>query len=815
MIVINNLNKYYNKGKNNEIHAINNTSIVFPDKGLVCLTGPSGCGKTTLLNCIGGMDTFNSGIITYDGENLSKKELDLYRAKNIGFIFQNYILLPDRTVYENLKLVLNMFNLSKDEEEKRIEFALNAVNMYKYRKRICGQLSGGQMQRVSIARALVKSPKLIIADEPTGNLDEKNTKQVMDIIKNLSRECLVIMVTHENRLATFYSDRIIKIEDGKVISDITNENKGFLTEKDEINIYLGDMQKDEINNDNIYIRYFYTNEKPEIKIDLVYKNDTYFIKATSNKDIKLKFLTGKSEEILVEGKKPVLQIDDVVNENIEFAQIDKNNTRKSVISFKEAFAEACKFFKRIQIGDKIKLVVFFLSSLIFVSAIASLGKLIHVDESKVINFSKDIVIIEKYDKFNAGDEERKLNNGLLLANYQIYDSYFNFDYFSKDSKVSLNQSSAFPIEFLNEKDILIGRKVKADDEIVIDKRTIDNVRYKSILGNSLEKLGYESVDQLIGLKFKALGNTEYTIVGISDTGNSNIYFTEKAYKLIFLNDALMFSFVLGYQGEANNPLNTLIEDASKIETYIDINTGNETKFDINDLKDDEVIIGRQTDLKFTDKEIDSNKVCEYLSSLKVKGYFVNSNDYYGIIAGNNNFINNLYYYNIEANESYVCMRSDVDKVDGTYTIYDPYENALKQYKKDNLESMIFSLVMSVIFFSVSLIFLIFTIRANLISRIYQIGAYRALGIGKADIYKIFVCEILLIMSISSFGGYIIGSLIATYNTTSILISTAYYPWYSWIISFVLIFGINIICGLLPVMNILSQTPAQILSKYDI
>ena len=138
-----------------------------------------------------------------------------------------------------------------------------------------------------------------------------------------------------------------------------------------------------------------------------------------------------------------------------------------------------------------------------------------------------------------------------------------------------------------------------------------------------------------------------------------------------------------------------------------------------------------------------------------------------------------------------------------------------QYKNNNLTSTVFSLVMTIVFFSVSLIFLVFTIRSNLISRIYQIGAYRALGIGKVDIYKIFICEILLMMSVSSFIGFISGSLVATYNTTSILISTAYYPWYSWIISFVLIVGINLVCGLLPVILMLLQTPAQILSKYDI
>ena len=187
----------------------------------------------------------------------------------------------------------------------------------------------------------------------------------------------------------------------------------------------------------------------------------------------------------------------------------------------------------------------------------------------------------------------------------------------------------------------------------------------------------------------------------------------------------------------------------------------------------------------------------------------------GKIAGNDNLINAFYYSSIETNKSFVCFRDDVDKVDENYTTYDPYKRALEQYKNNNLTSTVFSLVMTIVFFSVSLIFLVFTIRSNLISRIYQIGAYRALGIGKVDIYKIFICEILLMMSVSSFIGFISGSLVATYNTTSILISTAYYPWYSWIISFVLIVGINLVCGLLPVILMLLQTPAQILSKYDI
>lgn len=187
MIKLLHVDKYYNKGKTNEIHVINDTSLEFPEKGLVAITGPSGCGKTTILNIIGGMDKFDSGEIIFGQTHITRykaNEVDILRNKNIGYIFQNYNLIEDKTVYENIEISLQMAGLNDASKiEERINYVLTAVGMYNYRRRNVRALSGGQQQRVAIARAISKNPKVILADEPTGNLDANNTFEIMTIIK--------------------------------------------------------------------------------------------------------------------------------------------------------------------------------------------------------------------------------------------------------------------------------------------------------------------------------------------------------------------------------------------------------------------------------------------------------------------------------------------------------------------------------------------------------------------------------------------------------------------------------------------------------
>lgn len=172
MIKIEKLNKFYNKGRKNQIHVINDTSLTLPDKGLVALLGPSGCGKTTLLNSIGGLDRVNKGHIYINGEKITKRrvgKIDKIRNLNIGYIFQDYKLIDTMSVYENIALALKMIGIKdKKEIDKRVTYILEKVDMYRYRHRPCSMLSGGERQRVGIARALVKNPSIILADEPTG-----------------------------------------------------------------------------------------------------------------------------------------------------------------------------------------------------------------------------------------------------------------------------------------------------------------------------------------------------------------------------------------------------------------------------------------------------------------------------------------------------------------------------------------------------------------------------------------------------------------------------------------------------------------------
>lgn len=228
MVKLEKVEKYFNRYKSNQIHAINSTTLKFENTGLVAILGNSGSGKTTLLNVIGGLDKPDKGKI-YIGDkkitNIRNSKLDKIRNLNVGYVFQNYYLLNHLTVFENVSLVLRMLGVKKKEEiNERVNNVLKMVGMYPYKNRLSSMLSGGQKQRVAIARAIVKNPNIIIADEPTGNLDSKNSIEIMEILKTISKKKLVILVTHEQKLADMYASRIIKIVDGKVVSDENNSN---------------------------------------------------------------------------------------------------------------------------------------------------------------------------------------------------------------------------------------------------------------------------------------------------------------------------------------------------------------------------------------------------------------------------------------------------------------------------------------------------------------------------------------------------------------------------------------------------------------
>lgn len=221
MLKLKNITKVYNSG-NEKLKALDNVGIMFRKSEFVSILGPSGCGKTTLLNIIGGLDRYTSGDLIINGKStkyFKDRDWDSYRNYSVGFVFQNYNLIGHQTVLSNVELALTISGVSKKERKKRAIKALEEVGLKRQINKKPNQLSGGQMQRVAIARALVNNPDIILADEPTGALDTKTSIQVMEILKNISKNKLVIMVTHNPDLAQKYSSRIIKILDGKIIDD--------------------------------------------------------------------------------------------------------------------------------------------------------------------------------------------------------------------------------------------------------------------------------------------------------------------------------------------------------------------------------------------------------------------------------------------------------------------------------------------------------------------------------------------------------------------------------------------------------------------
>ena len=202
--------------------ALDNVSLAFRDNEFVAILGPSGSGKTTMLNVIGGLDHFDSGDLLIDGistKDFRDRDWDAYRNNRIGFVFQSYNLIPHQTILENVELALTLTGVGHAERRKRAREALEAVGLGEHVNKRPSQLSGGQMQRVAIARALINDPEIVLADEPTGALDSTTSVQVMDLLKEVARDRLVIMVTHNPELAYRYATRIVNLADGKITDD--------------------------------------------------------------------------------------------------------------------------------------------------------------------------------------------------------------------------------------------------------------------------------------------------------------------------------------------------------------------------------------------------------------------------------------------------------------------------------------------------------------------------------------------------------------------------------------------------------------------
>ena len=797
MVKLEKVNKYFNRRKPNQIHIINNTSLELEKTGLVAILGHSGSGKTTILNAIGGLDKVNKGKIFVNGKKITKRSsyvVDKIRNLNIGYIFQDYKLLDNLSVYENVAISLKMIGIkNKKEIEKRVKYVLEAVKMYRYRNRPARMLSGGEKQRVAIARAIVKNPSIVIADEPTGNLDSKNSLEIMNIIKALSKDKLVILVTHEIDLANFYASRIIKLQDGKIIEDYENKPKESLEYRLDNKLYLKDFQsKDTLNKNKINVDVYTNNENNEVNIELAIKDGNIYIKSESQK-IEVVDENSAIELVNEHYKKLDKSIYDDYDYNLEKI-IDKRYKTKytSIYGIMKSIINGFKRISNYTILRKILLIGFFASSMFIVYSVSNIAGTLEIKDTDFMTVDKNYLQV---DMGNVNVEK-----------FLKYEQLENVNYISRYS-FELS-GSLVSIDTITSNDIVKGRMPDNNYEIVVDKRVVEHM----INGDSgmIRNMGIKSEDELLNKTISMNNMKDFVIVGIADTKALSI-FTSREMFINLLNNSTKSDGLMGMY----IPMNDEETESAVMDynLYLDDIVITKGRLPENDY---EVIVNKsnQYDMKLNKKiktKVNNNElkvVGYYDSKSNIQAYLVNNNTVkYDVVNKSNGLM--IYPKN---------KQDIINKFKNEYNlnVIDRYERDKENYLSKKEKSIRSSIIFATIILSISLIEIYLMMRSSFLSKIKEIGIYRAIGVKKADIYRMFLGEILVITTFSSMLGIILMAYILNgisnipYVDRMFIINNKTVG-----ISILIVYLFNIIIGLMPLHRVLKKTPAKILARYDI
>lgn len=810
MITIKKLNKYFNRGKKNEIHVINDTSLELPNSGLVALLGPSGCGKTTLLNTIGGLDNPNSGEIYINDKRMTRirsSKKDEIRTLNIGYIFQDYHLIDDLSVYDNVSIALKMIGIKdKDEIKKRVDYVLTKTGMYKYRKRLVTMLSGGERQRVGIARAIAKNPDIIIADEPTGNLDSKNTIEVMNIIKSISKEKLVILVTHEKDIAGFYASRIIELSDGKIVSDKDNTHNKSLDYRIENKIYLKDIKNHkEIKSNNLKIDYYSEDDK-KLNVRIVVKNGNIYIDTNSKE--KIEVIDDDSTLELVNDTYKEISKETYEKYNFDFKEIINNDIKLKYSSIynpitllKAGFAK----LKSYSVLKKILLVGFFLSSMFILYSVSNIAGILKIKDEDFVTHNKNYLSLNvgKIDKDKYLEYEKLDNiNYILPGNSDVtFKVKYNFYYQTNNVMDNLNGSLS-SIKMINEKDLIYGRMPTNSYEIVVDKMSID----KMFNRNLALQVGIDNIEEVLNLTAIINNMPDFKIVGITDLNSPSIYAFEDVFINILSNTVVsneddFFGFSYNAYVTAENKIldYKLISDLKLKRGRLPLN---DYEVIVNYNRSYELPLNKEMDLKINNKKV------------KVVGYYDNN---INVVLSNNNTVK---YELLDRSEGITIYPKDKNKVisyfkEKSMNIEDIYTKDRAKYVSERKESMQSASLVAIIMLAISLVEIYLMIRSSFLSRIKEVGILRAIGLKKTDVYKMFLGEILAITLTASTLGIVVMSYILNGITKLPLIKNNFlFNIPVILISVIIVYGFNILVGLLPVFTTMRKTPAQILSRID-
>ena len=833
MVTLQNVDKYFYRRKSNQIHVINNTSLEFGDTGLTALLGPSGCGKTTLLNVIGGLDKADKGKIYINGQKITGRTagtVDKIRNLNIGYIFQNYNLINTMTVYDNVAMVLKMVGI-KDEAEikEKVEYALELVGMYRYRKRYADMLSGGERQRVGIARAIVKNPAIIIADEPTGNLDSANTLEVMNIIKSISREKLVILVTHEENLAEFYADRIIRLRDGKVISDEVNENVEGLDYRIENRIYLKDIKDQRTFGDEDHKIRVFNESGGDMDIDIVISRGNIFIQ-TRDPGSRMEIVDENSSIELVDDHYRALTSEEAEARRFHAERFvsSKPLRHSSIFNVFSMLSSGFRTVSNYHILKKVLLAGFLVSAMFITYAVSNIAGILNMPDERFIQDNKAYVgVVQKkvpVDDYLMIESDPTVDYALpgpgQINMRMKYDEYWQTSWGGTVFKGSLSA-----VDDLTEEDIKYGRLPESRYEVAVDELLFKRVKEEN---PDIVNAGYKDPEELLGRHLTLKELPEFTIVGITDGSNPCIY----ASKSLFINmlannygEDYYEDYDYEYEDDEGAP-ETYNDDGSitaaapKASSLIDyalykeeLQLADGSSWPENDY---EVLVDQDYSKSMKLGSEIKTKVNNH--KLKVAGYYT-SDTVKGKFFVNNNTIK----YRLIGELERMTVKAAGDKEETIAAIKgygikarDLYKYQKNKYRKSQLTTVRAFLLVGGIIIIISLIEVFLMMRASFLSRIKEVGILRAIGVKKSDIYRMFTGEIIAITTIASLPGWLLMNyIISKLQNVSYLSNMFVCTPQTVLVSLALIFAFNLLFGLMPVFHTLVRRPAAILARTDV
>ena len=811
MIKIENINKYFNRYKKNQIHVIDNTSLTIGDTGLVALLGPSGSGKTTLLNVIGGLDKVQKGKIFINDQKITSKfsyKVDKIRNLNIGYIFQDYKLVDNLSVYDNVALSLKIIGIKdKKEIDKRVTYVLEKVGMYRYRKRPANMLSGGERQRVGIARAIVKNPNIIIADEPTGNLDSKNSVEIMNIIKAISKDRLVILVTHETNLANFYASRIIEISDGKVIKDYENTHTNELDYAIDNRFYLKDFKKEENFKDKTNDITIYHDNNEKLQVEIVIRNNNIYIRSKNNNSIEV--VDEDSSIEFIDDHYHKLDKSELEKYEFDFENIIDKNRKLKYSSIFNPLTFITNGFRKVfsySLIKKILLFGFFLSGIFIMISTSTLGAASRVNEKEFVKTNKNYITIEaqktsleEYKKYS----EMPGVKYIIPSNSNISMRMPITDYYQTSGKNMLLKGSLSSLNMITKDDLIYGRMPENNQEIVVDKLAIEKMFSSSDNVNKMANL--KNVKDVLNRVVTITSMDDFHIVGITDLTSPSIYANEEIFTDILYNTKSVTS-----EYAERNEGTTGLQDYELFKNKITITKGraptNDYETIVNASNKEEMKLNKEISTKVGERKL--VVVGYYTSADELNNYFINRNT-----------IKNSLILKAKAFTIYPDNKTKVLKdfrSNYEINIYDSYENDRDNYIASRAKSNRLMLAGAIIVLSISLIEIFLMTRSSFLSRVKEVGVYRAIGVKKKDIYIMFSGEIIAITTLTSLLGILICAYImkvitnvpSMQNIIMVNIKTV-------VEAIIICYGFNLLVGLIPVFATLRKTPAAILARTDL